>query len=151
MKKIKWSRIYKRYLNKAKGDTLKNTLFNAHIDMMHDYWKGAIPGVPKGRYGELPPGESYRWFKADLHAILFAAHKVDDEIEEPRHETKEPRHICDVWLSFWILIFLVSFVYEFISLNAGNRIFVLVCLSLMVFSLAMCTFLGIKKAEVKHD
>ncbi|MBQ3166387.1 MAG: hypothetical protein IJC01_03515 [Clostridia bacterium] len=140
--KNKWLRIYKRYLNKAEGDTLQDTFLSAHNEMMHDYWNGAIPGVPRGRYGELPPGESYQRFKADFHALLFAAHAVDDE-------PVEPRHIVNAWLSFWILIFVVSLTYEVISLNAGNRIFVLVCLSVMVFSLAMCTFLSIKKAEVK--
>ena len=142
MKKIKWSRIYKRYLNKAKGDTLKDTLLNAHVDMMHDYWKGAIPGVPRGRYGELPPGESYRWFKDDFHSVLFVKHVVDVEPEDPRN-------ICGAWLSFWSVVFCVSCAFEIVSLFAGNRIFVLVCLSVMVFSLAMCTFLCIKKAEVK--
>lgn len=140
--KIKWSRIYKRYLNKAKGDTLKESLFNAHSEMMHDYWKGAIPGVPRGRYGELPPGESYRWFKDDLHSLLFVSHVVDDEPEDPRN-------ICDMWLSFWAVIFCVSFAFEIVSLYTRNRIFVLACLSVMLFSLAMCTFLRIKKVEVK--
>lgn len=142
MKKIKWSRIYKRYLNKAKGDTLKDTVLSAHNEMMHDYWNGAIPGVPRGRYGEVPPGESYQRLIAELHVLQLAAHVVDDEPEKPRH-------ICDGWLSLWILIFVVSLIYEVISLNAGNRIFVLVCLSVMLFSLAMCTFLRIKKVEVK--
>ena len=142
MKKIKWSRIYKRYLNKAKGDTLKDTLLNAHVDMMHDYWKGAIPGVPRGRYGELPPGESYRWFKDDFHSVLFAAHVVDDEPEDPRN-------ICDTWLSFWSVVFCVSFAFKIVSLFTGNRFLGVVCLSVMLFSLAMCTFLRIKKTEVK--
>lgn len=137
--KIKWLRIYKRYLNMSKVGAL-----SAYHEMMHDYWNGAIPGVPRGRYGEVPHGASYRRLIAELHVLQLAAHVVDDEPEEPRH-------ICGGWLSFWILIFVVSLIYEVISLNAGNRIFVLVCLSVMVFSLAMCTFLSIKKAEVKHD
>lgn len=140
--KIKWSRIYKTYLDKAKGDTLKDTFLSAHNEMMHDYWNGAIPGVPRGRYGEVPHGASYGQLVAELHAHKCVAHLVDDEPEKPRH-------ICDGWLSLWILIFVVSLIYEVISLNAGNRIFVLVCLSVMVFSLAMCTFLSIKKKEVK--
>jgi len=140
--KIKWSRIYKRYLNKAKDVSLKEASLNAYNEMMHDYWTGAIPGVPRGRYGEVPRGESFRQLVAELHALQLAAHVVDDE-------PIEPRHIVNAWLSFWILMFVIFLTYEVISINAGNRIFVLVCLSVMVFSLAMCTFLSIKKAEVK--
>ena len=135
--KIKWSRIYKRYLIKAKGDW--RSAFN---EMMSDYWNGAIPGVPRGRYGELPHDESLRRFVTELNAIQLAAYEVDGEIDDLRD-------ICDAWLFFWSLIFVVSFVFEIVSLFAGNRIFVLVSLSVMVSSLAMCTFLGIKKAEEK--
>ena len=142
MKKIKWSRIYKRYLKKAKGTSLKDTNLNAFNEMMHDYWIGAIPGVPSGRYGEAPHDESFQQLLAEFYILQLTANAVNDE-------PKEPWHICDGWLSLWILIFVVSLIYEVISLNAGNRIFVLVCLSVMVFSLAMCTFLSIKKAEVK--
>lgn len=142
MKKIKWSRIYKRYLNKAKGVSIKDTNLNAFNEMMHDYWIGAIPGVPSGRYGEAPHDESFRQLLAEFYILQLAAHVVDDEPEEPRQ-------ICDMWLSFWAVIFCVSFAFEIVSLYTRNRIFVLVCLSVMLFSLAMCTFLRIKKAEVK--
>lgn len=135
--KNKWLRIYKRYLNKAKGN-----LLNAYNEMMHDYWNGAIPGVPRGRYGELPHDESLRRFVTELNAIQLAAYEVDGEIDDLRD-------ICDAWLFFWSLIFVVSFVFEIVSLFAGNRIFVLVSLSVMVSSLAMCTFLSIKKEEVQ--
>ena len=135
--KINWLRIYKRYLSKAKGDW--RSAFN---EMMYDYWNGAIPGVPRGRYGELPHDESLRRFVTELNALQLAAYEVDGEIDDLRD-------ICDAWLFFWSLIFVVSFVFEIVSLFAGNRIFVLVSLSVMVSSLAMCTFLGIKKAEEK--
>ena len=135
--RIKWLRIYKRYLNMSKG-----TALNAYNEMMHDYWIGAIPGVPRGRYGEVPPGASYGQLVAELKAPQLVAHLVDDEPEDPGQ-------ICDMWLSFWAVIFCVSFAFEIVSLYTRNRIFVLVCLSAMLFSLAMCTFLRIKKAEVK--
>ena len=142
--KIKWSRIYKRYLNKAKGASIKDTFLSAYNEMMHDYWNGAIPGVPRGRYGEVPHGESFRRLVDELNALQLAAHAVDDKPEEPRH-------ICTAWLSFWSVITGVSCAFEIVSLLAGNRIFVLVCLSVMLFSLSMCTFLSIKQTEVKHD
>lgn len=140
--KINWSRIYKRYLKKAKGVSIKDTNLNAFNEMMHDYWIGAIPGVPSGRYGEAPHDESFRQLLAEFYILQLTANAVVDESEDPRN-------ICGGWLSFWILIFVVSLIYEVKSLIAGNRIFVLVCLSVMVFSLSMCTFLRIKKAEVK--
>lgn len=137
MKKIKWSRIYKRYLNMSKG-----TALSAYNEMMHDYWNGAIPGVPRGRYGEVPHGASYGQLVAELKALQIVAHIVDDEPEDPRH-------IVNAWLFVWSVITGVSCAFEIVSLIVGNRIFVLVCLSVMVFSLAMCTFLGIKNLEVK--
>lgn len=137
--KIKWSRIYKRYLNKSKGTSL-----SAYNEMMHDYWNGAIPGVPRGRYGEVPHGASFGQLVAELKALQLVAHAVDDKPEEPRH-------ICGAWLFFWSVISGVSCAFEIVSLFAGNRIFVLVCFSVMVFSLAMCTFLCIKEAEVQND
>lgn len=135
--KINWLRIYTRYLSKAKGGW--RSAFN---EMMYDYWNGAIPGVPRGRYGELPHDESLRRLVAELNALQFAAYAVDGEPEDPKH-------IVDAWSFFWSVISGVSCASEIVSLIVGNRIFVLVCLSVMVFSLAMCTFLGIKKAEVK--
>ena len=135
--KNKWLRIYKRYLNKAKGNW--RSAFN---EMMSDYWNGAIPGVPRGRYGELPHDESLRRFVTELNAIQLAAYKVDGK-------PKEPRHTVDAWLGFWILLFIISCVFEAISLIVGNRIFGLVCLTVMLFSLTMSTFLGIKKEEVQ--
>ena len=94
--RIKWLRIYKRYLNMSKG-----TALNAYNEMMHDYWIGAIPGVPRGRYGEVPPGASYGQLVAELKAPQLVAHLVDDEPEDPGQ-------ICDMWLSFWAVIFCVS-------------------------------------------
>jgi hypothetical protein len=135
--KINWSHIYKRYLFKAKGNS-----FIAYNEMMHDYWNGAIPGVPRGRYGEVPHGESFRRLVSELDALRLAAYVVAGEPEEPKHTV-------ETWLGFWILILILSCVCEVISLTVENHIFVLVCLSVMVSSLAMCTFLGIKKAEVK--
>ena len=61
--KIKWLRIYKRYLNMSKVGAL-----SAYNEMMHDYWNGAIPGVPRGRYGEVPHGASYGQLVAELKA-----------------------------------------------------------------------------------
>lgn len=135
--KIKWLRIYKRYLNMSKVGAL-----SAYNEMMHDYWNGAIPGVPRGRYGEVPHGASYGQLVAELRAHKCVAHLVDDEPEDPRH-------ICDMWLSFWSVVFCVSFAFEIVSLFTGNRFLGVVCLSVMVFSLAMCTFLSIKNPEVK--
>lgn len=135
--KNKWLRIYKRYLNMTKG-----TALSAYNEMMRDYWNGDIPGVPRGRYGEVPPGASYGQLMDELHLHKLVAHLVDDEPEDPRH-------ICDLWSFCWSVIFCVSFAFEIVSLYTRNRIFVLVCLSVMLFSLAMCTFLRIKKAEVK--
>ena len=137
--KSKWLCIYKRYLIKVRGDW--RSAFN---EMMYDYWNGVIPGVPRGRYGELPHDESLRRFVTELNAIQLAAYEVDGEIDDLRRT-------CDAWLFFWSLILVVSFVFEIFSLFTGNRIFVLVSLSVMVSSLAMCTFLFIKKAEVQHD
>lgn len=135
--KIKWLRIYKRYLNMSKVGAL-----SAYNEMMRDYWNGAIPGVPRGRYGEVPHGASYGQLVAELKAPQLVAHVVDDEPEDPRH-------IVNAWLFVWSVICGVSFAFEIVSLCTRNRIFVLVCLSVMLFSLAMCTFLRIKKAEVK--
>lgn len=135
--KIKWLRIYKRYLNMSKVGAL-----SAYNEMMRDYWNGAIPGVPRGRYGEVPHGASYGQLVAELKAHKRVAHVVDDEPEDPRQ-------IVNAWLFVWSVICGVSCAFEIVSLLVGNRIFVLVCLSAMLFSLAMCTFLRIKKAEVK--
>ena len=135
--KIKWLRIYARYLSKAKGDW--RSAFN---EMMYDYWNGAIPGVPRGSYGELPHDESLRRFVTELNALQLAAYAVVGEIDDLRHTV-------DAWLFIWSVISCVSCAFGIVYLIVGNRIFALVCLSVMVFSLAMCTFLGIKKAEVK--
>lgn len=135
--KNKWLRIYKRYLNKAKGDW--RSAFN---EMMSDYWNGAIPGVLRGRYRELPPDEKFQQLVVELNALQLAAYAVADKFDALRHTVA-------AWSFFWSVISGVSCAFEIVSLFAGNRIFVLVCLSVMVFSLAMCTFLGIKKAEVK--
>lgn len=140
--KNKWLRIYKRYLKKAKGVSIKDTNLNAFNDMMHDYWIGAIPGVPSGRYGEAPHDESFRQLLAEFYILQLTANAVDDKPEDPRHTV-------NAWSFIWSVIFGVSCGFEIVSLCAGNRIFVLVCLSAMVFSLAMCTFLSIKKTEVK--
>lgn len=67
--KNKWLRIYKRYLKKAKGGSIKDTNLNAFNDMMHDYWIGAIPGVPSGRYGEAPHDESFRQLLAEFYNL----------------------------------------------------------------------------------
>ena len=137
--KNKWLRIYKRYLNKAKGDW--RSAFN---EMMSDYWNGAIPGVPRGRYREMPPDEKFQRLVVELNALQLAAYKVDGK-------PKEPRHTVDAWLGFWILLFIISCVFEAISLIVGNCIFGLVCLTVMLFSLAMSTFLGIKKEELENE
>ena len=135
--KINWLRIYTRYLSKAKGEW--RSAFN---EMMYDYWNGAIPGVPKARYGELPHDECLQRFVSDLNALQLAKYAVDSEIDDLRHTV-------DAWLFIWSVISCVSCAFGIVYLIVGNRIFALVCLSVMVFSLAMCTFLGIKKAEVK--
>ena len=135
--KINWLRIYARYLSKAEGDW--RSAFN---EMMYDYWNGAIPGVPRGRYRELPHDESLRRLVSELNALQLAAYAVDGEIDDLRHTV-------DAWLFIWSVISCVSCAFGIVSLIVENRIFVLVCLSVMVFSLAMCTFLGIKKAKVK--
>lgn len=117
---------------------------SAYNEMMSDYWNGAIPGVPRGRYGEVPHGASYGQLVAELRAHKLVAHIVDDEPEDLKHAV-------NAWLFVWSVITGVSCAFEIVSLLTGNRIFVLVCLSVMVFSLSMCTFLSIKNPEVKHD